>query len=222
VSRSLVTGRRTAWLRYDKPVGGISGHDGSRVISAQSHGRPRLTLSSLPPDRRTRQISVEPFNSKLLFSTGPYPMPYEDKMIMCAACGQEFVHSAADQERYAQIGLTNEPKRCPGCRAARRTRKSDEAGGGGMQGQSRPPRSFSGGSGPRGGGGDRGRGGMGGRFGSRSGGPPRGRSSGPGSGPRELFDAVCSACGQTTQVPFKPVEGRPVYCRDCYRSRRPM
>ncbi len=35
-------------------------------------------------------------------------------------------------------------------------------------------------------------------------------------GPREMHDAVCSNCGKATQVPFKPIEGKPVYCRDCY------
>ncbi len=35
---------------------------------------------------------------------------------------------------------------------------------------------------------------------------------------RPLFDTVCSACGIGTQVPFKPDEQKPVYCRDCYRS----
>ncbi|AJF60022.1 MAG: hypothetical protein QT03_C0001G0526 [archaeon GW2011_AR10] len=40
-------------------------------------------------------------------------------------------------------------------------------------------------------------------------------------GPRQMFDAVCSDCGQDTQVPFKPTEGRPVYCRDCYAKHAP-
>jgi CxxC-x17-CxxC domain-containing protein len=31
---------------------------------------------------------------------------------------------------------------------------------------------------------------------------------------------TCAGCGAKTTVPFKPTEGRPVYCRDCYRSRR--
>ena len=38
---------------------------------------------------------------------------------------------------------------------------------------------------------------------------------------REMFDVVCSDCGQKTQVPFKPDGERPVYCRDCYRNHRP-
>ncbi len=45
----------------------------------------------------------------------------------------------------------------------------------------------------------------------------RGRSFG---GPREMHDATCSDCGAQTQVPFKPVDGRPVYCRDCYSKHR--
>lgn len=40
------------------------------------------------------------------------------------------------------------------------------------------------------------------------------------SGPREMFKATCSDCGQETEVPFKPMEGRPVYCRDCYRKHK--
>ncbi|MFC1962143.1 CxxC-x17-CxxC domain-containing protein [Chloroflexota bacterium] len=35
---------------------------------------------------------------------------------------------------------------------------------------------------------------------------------------RQLFPAVCAACGKETEVPFEPSQGRPVYCRDCYRK----
>ena len=37
---------------------------------------------------------------------------------------------------------------------------------------------------------------------------------------REMHKAVCSECGQECEVPFKPAEGKPVYCKDCYRKRR--
>lgn len=30
----------------------------------------------------------------------------------------------------------------------------------------------------------------------------------------------CSQCGRETTVPFKPTQGRPVYCRECYQHRR--
>ena len=33
--------------------------------------------------------------------------------------------------------------------------------------------------------------------------------------------AVCSHCGKQTTVPFKPTQGRPVLCRDCFQQRRP-
>jgi len=100
-------------------------------------------------------------------------MAFEDKMIVCVDCGQEFVHSAADQARYVERGFTNEPKRCKACRDKR---KAEGPGG-------------------------------------RSGGGGEARS-------RESYEAVCAACGAKTTVPFKPTQGRPVYCRDCFRSRR--
>jgi CxxC-x17-CxxC domain-containing protein len=58
------------------------------------------------------------------------------------------------------------------------------------------------------------------------GGPPRGGAGdmgggrGGGGGNRQLYKAVCSACGVETQVPFPPSPDRPVYCRNCYNSRR--
>ena len=33
---------------------------------------------------------------------------------------------------------------------------------------------------------------------------------------RKMYDAVCSKCGAPTQVPFKPIEGKEVYCKDCF------
>jgi CxxC-x17-CxxC domain-containing protein len=93
-------------------------------------------------------------------------MSFEDKNIVCADCGQEFVHSAEDQSRYAERGFAHEPKRCRDCREKRKSQ-----GGGGRA-------------------------------------------------PRESYEVTCAECGATTTVPFKPTQGRPVYCRDCYRSQR--
>ena len=39
-------------------------------------------------------------------------------------------------------------------------------------------------------------------------------------GPREMHKAVCSECGQECEVPFKPTEGKPVYCKECFRNKR--
>ena len=35
-------------------------------------------------------------------------------------------------------------------------------------------------------------------------------------GERQMFDAVCAACGKACKVPFQPREDRPVYCSDCF------
>ncbi|HEY6182203.1 MAG TPA: zinc-ribbon domain containing protein [Terriglobales bacterium] len=32
----------------------------------------------------------------------------------------------------------------------------------------------------------------------------------------------CSQCGKETTVPFKPTQGRPVFCRECFQARRQM
>jgi CxxC-x17-CxxC domain-containing protein len=89
---------------------------------------------------------------------------YQDKVLTCRDCSQQFTFTAGEQEFYASKGLANEPGRCPDCRSIRR--------------------------GSRGGGG----------------------------GSRQMFDVVCSQCGQPTQVPFQPTSGRPVYCSDCFSS----
>ena len=31
---------------------------------------------------------------------------------------------------------------------------------------------------------------------------------------------MCSQCGKETTVPFRPTQGRPVYCRECFQQRR--
>ena len=33
---------------------------------------------------------------------------------------------------------------------------------------------------------------------------------------REMYTAVCAACGKEATVPFKPREDRPVYCSECF------
>ncbi len=58
-------------------------------------------------------------------------MSYTDKTLTCVECGAEFTFSAEDQEYHASRGFTNEPKRCPTCREARRGGGSYRGGGGG-------------------------------------------------------------------------------------------
>lgn len=35
---------------------------------------------------------------------------------------------------------------------------------------------------------------------------------------RKMYDVVCSSCGVETKVPFKPIEGKEVYCKDCHQK----
>jgi CxxC-x17-CxxC domain-containing protein len=95
-----------------------------------------------------------------------------DVTLQCRDCGREFQFTAGEQEFYASRGLTNQPSRCPDCRAARK-------GMGGGRG--------------------------GGSYGDR--------------GARQMYAAVCSSCGQETQVPFQPRGDKPVYCSDCFQQR---
>jgi CxxC-x17-CxxC domain-containing protein len=47
-------------------------------------------------------------------------MSFEEKSIECSDCGTTFIFSVEDQEFFQSKGYTNEPKRCPSCRQARK------------------------------------------------------------------------------------------------------
>ena len=64
-------------------------------------------------------------------------MSYTDQTLTCSDCGSAFTFTAGEQEFHASKGFTNPPRRCPNCRAARR---SEGGGGGGGGGFSRGPR----------------------------------------------------------------------------------
>ncbi|HUG48054.1 MAG TPA: zinc-ribbon domain containing protein [Candidatus Limnocylindria bacterium] len=124
---------------------------------------------------------------------------FTDRTISCLDCGAEFQFTAGEQDFYAQRGFTEPPKRCTTCRAARKAARSQSSYA--MAGSS----------------------GYGG-----------GTSSGYGEysdaaayaneyrerRPRELFEAVCADCGRTANVPFRPSGVKPVYCSDCFQTRR--
>jgi CxxC-x17-CxxC domain-containing protein len=102
-------------------------------------------------------------------------MGYVDKTLECVECGASFNFSAAEQEFFASKGFTNEPKRCPQCREARKQQRYGGYGAGSGYGYQQP---------------------------------------------RQMYSAVCAACGKETEVPFEPRNGRPVYCRECYAKVR--
>ena len=58
-------------------------------------------------------------------------MTMSDKTLTCVECGAGFTFTAGEQEFFASKGYTNEPKRCPECRDARRSQQRGGGGGGG-------------------------------------------------------------------------------------------
>ena len=55
-------------------------------------------------------------------------MSFQDKSIQCSDCGKAFTFSAEDQEFFRTKGYTNEPKRCPDCRQARKSERNSSGG----------------------------------------------------------------------------------------------
>lgn len=57
----------------------------------------------------------------------------QDKNLSCRDCGANFVFTASEQDFFQQKGFTNEPGRCPDCRAARKQQNGGGRSGGGYQ-----------------------------------------------------------------------------------------
>ena len=55
-------------------------------------------------------------------------MSFEDKSLQCSDCGVTFTFSAEEQEFFQSRGYTNEPKRCPACRQARKLERYGSSG----------------------------------------------------------------------------------------------
>ncbi|MCL6589631.1 MAG: zinc-ribbon domain containing protein [Firmicutes bacterium] len=99
---------------------------------------------------------------------------YRDKTLICKDCGSDFAFTASEQAFFASKGFTNDPGRCPECRAAKKHQNGGRGGPG---------------------------------------------NSGGGHN-RQMYSAVCGACGASATVPFQPNGEKPVYCRDCFKARR--
>jgi|TARA_B100001964_G_scaffold244700_1_gene327342 CxxC-x17-CxxC domain-containing protein len=35
----------------------------------------------------------------------------------------------------------------------------------------------------------------------------------------EMHSAICDKCGKDCEVPFKPTQGKPIYCSDCFKNK---
>ena len=63
-------------------------------------------------------------------------MSFQDRSLECFDCSATFTFTADEQEFFAGKGFTNDPKRCPSCRQAKKAERGGYGGGYG----SRPPR----------------------------------------------------------------------------------
>ena len=50
----------------------------------------------------------------------------------------------------------------------------------------------------------------------------RGQSLGSTHSPQTKVETrtVCSGCGKETTIPFRPTQGRPVFCRECFQQQK--
>ena len=162
-----------------------------------------------------------------------------DQHITCCECAQVFVFNEAEQEFYASKDM-KPPKRCKPCRRARRQAQGDRASRPSfpeLRASSPELRTSSSGdaswadsassgdlppspdshTAPR-------------VVGAALG-PPKtrpasdSRPSRPSSPSRPRLDRpryaiTCRDCGAASEVPFRPVEGRQVYCQACYRAKK--
>jgi CxxC-x17-CxxC domain-containing protein len=143
-------------------------------------------------------------------------MESQDQNIMCSDCNQEFVFTTGERQFYIERGFEYPPKRCKPCRAQRKQQasrsrepappssgNSREANYTGYRPKEAhpkaPQRPREGGQRPQ---------------------QPRGGDTAhqKTNQPRDLYVTTCQACGDSTKVPFKPQEGRGVYCPECYHA----
>jgi CxxC-x17-CxxC domain-containing protein len=55
-------------------------------------------------------------------------MNFQDKTLTCSECNNSFTFSAEEQEQFQSRGYTNEPKRCPEYREARKLERFGNGG----------------------------------------------------------------------------------------------
>ena len=55
-------------------------------------------------------------------------MSFQDKTLTCSDCNKPFTFTVAEQEQFQTRGYTNEPKRCPDCRQARKAERFGNSG----------------------------------------------------------------------------------------------
>jgi CxxC-x17-CxxC domain-containing protein len=99
-------------------------------------------------------------------------MEFQDKVLKCIDCGNDFLFTAGEQMFFHDKQFRNEPKRCKACK----TKRS------GLNATPVPAQNY--------------------RY------------------PKIETRAICSQCGKETTVPFRPTQGRPIFCRECFQRKR--
>ena len=139
-------------------------------------------------------------------------MGHEDQTISCSECGENFVFTQGERQFYIERGFEYPPKRCKPCRAQRKQQSGRnreavasssgndrERSQGGQRSRESHPHSKRSRENPQ-------------RTQQTREAPQRSQQG------REVHVTTCQACGVTTKVPFKPQEGRGVYCPECYHA----
>ena len=97
----------------------------------QSPFSPEEQPSEAPAEEAQQpEVPAEPAGEPVQDAPAPAG-EFADKVIKCAQCGAEFVHTADAQAFYKEKGFANEPKRCPACRKARKSQSGFSPRGGG-------------------------------------------------------------------------------------------
>jgi CxxC-x17-CxxC domain-containing protein len=94
-------------------------------------------------------------------------MEFQDRVLKCVDCGEDFVFTAGEQIFFHDKQFTNLPKRCKACKLKRA--------------------------------------------------PSHGT---PNNFTKNETAAVCAGCGKETTLPFRPTQGRPVFCRECFGQQK--
>lgn len=94
-------------------------------------------------------------------------MEFQDKVLKCVDCGEDFVFTAGEQLFFYDKQFKNVPKRCKLCKQKRVPTRT-------------APNRFT----------------------------------------KQETVAICSGCGKETTLPFRPTQGRPVFCRECFGQQK--
>lgn len=87
-----------------------------------------VKLSSEPTDRRVWGQKPGQLTPCAKIQKGVLYQMFEDKVLVCKDCGQEFTFTAGEQEFYAEKGFDNAPARCKACRRNRKPAARGESG----------------------------------------------------------------------------------------------